>query len=126
MPFVIKRLSETATSFEVGENLWLKADRETVVHEGDGEAAFLLASAGKRLSMADAERYGLVAKAKVKGGDKQAEPSENKQAQPESAKDLVAHMGEMTDEELEKLAGDERKTVSAAVAAEHERRADGQ
>lgn len=125
MAFEIKKISETSQSVEVGEKLWLKADRETVVPDGDPEAAFLLATPGKRLSLEDAVRYGLV-KAGSKGGDKQAAKPEDKEAAPESAKDLVARMGDMSTEELEALAGDERKTVQEALEAELAKRADGE
>jgi hypothetical protein len=39
--------------------LWLTADRERVVEEGDPEAATLLASKGKELDEATVKRYGL-------------------------------------------------------------------
>lgn len=60
--------------------LWLTADRERVVEEGDPEAAFLFATPGKEISDADAEKYGLKP-AKAKAAEaKQAEPAEDKQA----------------------------------------------
>lgn len=58
--FTIIEREETLQWVETGEPLWLTADRERVVAEGDPEAAFLFASAGKRISREDAERYGLV------------------------------------------------------------------
>jgi hypothetical protein len=48
------------------ERLWLTADRERVVKDGDPDAAFLLCAEGNELPRVDAERYGLV------GGKKQA------------------------------------------------------
>ena len=42
------------------ERLWLTADRDRVVKEGDDEAAFLLVGVGQRIPWADAVRYGLV------------------------------------------------------------------
>lgn len=41
------------------ERLYLTADRDRVVREGDPEAAFLLAGVGGELSAETAERYGL-------------------------------------------------------------------
>jgi len=42
-----------------GPNLYLTADRLTVVQEGDTRAAFLLVAHGAQLPLADAEQYGL-------------------------------------------------------------------
>lgn len=58
--------------------LFLTADRERVVEEGDPDAAFLLAAPGKQISDADAERYGLKPKAKAEA--KQADEPDNKEA----------------------------------------------
>lgn len=55
--------------------LWLSADKSKVVEDGDPEAAFLLASAGKELDEATVKRYGLKPPA-----DKQVERSANKAA----------------------------------------------
>lgn len=44
------------------EKLWLTADRERVVPDGDPEAAFLLGTPGKRVSADEAERLGLTGK----------------------------------------------------------------
>jgi hypothetical protein len=44
----------------VGERLWLTADRERVVKDGDPEAAFLLCGDGGQITRSDAERYGLI------------------------------------------------------------------
>lgn len=41
------------------KRLWLTADRERVVEDGDPAAAFLLASPGKELDEATVKRYGL-------------------------------------------------------------------
>lgn len=43
-----------------GERLYLNAARDTVVAEGDPEAAFLLVSAGGMVPAADAAKYGLI------------------------------------------------------------------
>ena len=58
--------------------LYLTADRERVVEEGDPDAAFLFVTPGKEVSDADAERYGLKPKAKAEA--KQADESDNKEA----------------------------------------------
>jgi len=42
------------------EQLWLTADRERLVPVGHKEAAFLFTLPGRRVSVADAERYGLL------------------------------------------------------------------
>lgn len=44
------------------EKLWLTADRERVVQDGDPEAAFLLGTPGKRVPADEAERLGLTGK----------------------------------------------------------------
>ena len=44
---------------EVNERLFLTADREKVVPEGDPEAAFLFATPGDEVSEEDAKRYGI-------------------------------------------------------------------
>ena len=41
------------------ERLWLTADRERVVGEGDPEAAFLLAAEGDTIEAEEAKRLGL-------------------------------------------------------------------
>jgi hypothetical protein len=46
-----------------GPRLYLTADRQTVVSEGDARAAFVLVGPGGQLSDEDAARYGLVAQA---------------------------------------------------------------
>jgi hypothetical protein len=70
MAFKINEKNETASWVEADEKLWLTADRERVVADGDPEAAFLFATPGKRVSREDAERYGLVKSAKAKGAAK--------------------------------------------------------
>lgn len=58
--------------------LWLAADKETVVEDGDAGAAFLFASPGDEISDEDAKRYGV--KSKSKPAEKQAPPPSNKQS----------------------------------------------
>lgn len=70
--------------FVTDRKLWLTADRERVVEDGDPAAAFLLASAGKELDAETVEKYGLKAAkpAEDKGGkqvaNKEAKSAENK------------------------------------------------
>lgn len=44
---------------ELDRKLWLTADRNTVVEDGDPEAAFLLGNEGTEITDAEAERLGL-------------------------------------------------------------------
>jgi len=66
--------------------LFLTADRERVVEDGDVEARFLLVGKGGEMPMAEAERYGLLKpKAEVKAvegppEDKAMPPPKNKAA----------------------------------------------
>jgi hypothetical protein len=55
--------------YTTDKTLWLNKDRTKVVEEGSPEAAFLLASKGKEIDAATAERYGLGGK-KTKAEDK--------------------------------------------------------
>jgi hypothetical protein len=50
---------EMPSKYTTDRKLWLTADRERVVEDGDPDAAFLLASKGKELDAATVERYGL-------------------------------------------------------------------
>lgn len=52
--------------FTSDRKLWLTADRNRVVEDGDPDAAFLLAVRGDEIDAETAQRYGLGAKA-VKG-----------------------------------------------------------
>jgi hypothetical protein len=60
----------------VDRKLWLTADKERVVEDGDPDAAFLFAGEGDEVSDEDAKRYGL--KAKAKPADKAAPAPANK------------------------------------------------
>lgn len=63
----------------ITERLYLTADKERVVKEGDPGAAFLFATPGKEISAEDAKRYGIASKkAAPKPADKEAEPPANK------------------------------------------------
>lgn len=70
--------------FTTDRRLWLTADKERVVEEGDPDAAFLFVSAGKEVSDEDASRYGLDAPAPAPAPEpepeKQADPPADKQA----------------------------------------------
>ena len=68
---------------KITERLYLTADKERVVPEGDPEAAFLFATPGKEISAEDAEKYSLGAKKQAaKPADKQASPAPNKGRRP--------------------------------------------
>lgn len=62
--------------------LWLTADRDRVVEEGDPDAAFLFVTPGKTVPDAEAARLGLTkgSKASAKAEDKQADAPANKAA----------------------------------------------
>lgn len=70
MGFDVKKVSESSESVELGEELWLAADRETVVKAGDPSAAFLLGTPGKRVSVEEAERLGLLKAKAEKAAEK--------------------------------------------------------
>lgn len=70
-------------SFVADRRLWLTADQESVVEDGDPAAAFLFVSEGDEVSAEDVERFGLkraakAAKQAAQVEDKQAEPAPNK------------------------------------------------
>jgi hypothetical protein len=44
---------------EATEKLWLTAEKDELVPDGDERAAFLFCVPGQRVSQADAERYGM-------------------------------------------------------------------
>lgn len=67
-----------AEKVKVTERLYLTADKERVVAEGDPDAAFLFAAPGSEISAEDAEKYGLGTKKAPKAADKQAAPPANK------------------------------------------------
>lgn len=65
-----------------GPRLWLTADKERVVEDGDPAAAFLLVGEGGQLSEEDARKYGLMDEEKTKRvmspNKAKAAPAENK------------------------------------------------
>src|SRR3990167_9405922 len=75
------------------QRLWLTADKEHIVGEGDRRAAFLLCSPGDELPLAVAERYGLIAaeaepepEPEPDVAEKAAGPAEDKQADKQADK----------------------------------------
>jgi hypothetical protein len=85
MAFKVTQHSETNKWVEAGETMWLTADRERLVPDGSPEAAFLFSTPGKRISVEEAQKYGLV-KGKAKPADKQKAKAEDKQAKPAANK----------------------------------------
>ena len=69
---------------KLDRTLWLTADRDRVVEEGDPEAAYLLGTAGKEIPDDEAKRLGLSGKSKTSEAapaeEKESEPADNKQA----------------------------------------------
>lgn len=69
---------------KLDRTIWITADRDRVVEEGDPEAAFLLGTAGKEIPDDEAERLGIKpAKASKPEPEK---PAEEKQAPPPANK----------------------------------------
>lgn len=85
--FDIDELSEVHSFVVTKQALWLTADRTELVAEGDERAAFLFASAGKRVSKEDAERYGLM-KTERAAGDGRPAKSASRAEWDEHAKGL--------------------------------------
>lgn len=77
MAFEITEVSETSHTVRVDEKLWLTADRDRLVADGDPEAAHLFAAAGDEITRDEAEQFGLV-KAKAAPADKQRAKAEDK------------------------------------------------
>lgn len=61
---------------ELDRKLWLTADRDSVVEDGDPGAAFLLGNKGTEITDAEALRLGL--KQAKKSADKKADEPANK------------------------------------------------
>lgn len=77
----------TEEKFTATERLWLTADRERVVRDGDPSAAFLFATPGKAISTEDVERYGLTKSRRTAPENKAVAQSENKGDAGEAAGD---------------------------------------
>lgn len=71
--FKINELQEVSEWVESEDRIWLTADRDRLVADGDPEAASLFTTPGKRISRADAIRYGLV---KARKGEQVETPDE--------------------------------------------------
>lgn len=73
-----------AETYTADRKLWLTVDREHVVEDGDPRAAFLLASKGKTMPLAEAKRFGLVGEPKqaAKPQDKQRARAQDKAGEP--------------------------------------------
>lgn len=64
MPINVEKEPEADKgAYLVTERLFVNADKSKIVPEGSPEAAYLLATPGKRLSAEEAKKYGLKAKA---------------------------------------------------------------
>lgn len=61
-----------------GPDLWLTADRLTIVDAGDIRAAFLLCAAGSQIPLDQAEKYGLTADRKAAADEKAKAAAANK------------------------------------------------
>jgi hypothetical protein len=91
MPLYYQRLHEKAKDeamYVSDRRLYVTADRECLVEEGDPKARFLLVAEGGELSMEEARRYGLVkdeaapaGKSVPKPKDKARRPAKNKAVQ---------------------------------------------
>lgn len=73
---------------EATEKLWLTADKNELVPDGDPRAAYLFCTPGRLVSREDAQRYGMSSATGDKPEDEQDdEPdSDEKQAQPAANK----------------------------------------
>jgi hypothetical protein len=95
----------------ISERLWLTADRDRVVADGDPEAAFLLVVAGGELDRSEAERLGLVS----------AEPAADDEAAGEAGGGLdamkVADLRQLADELGVDHAGLKKAELVAALEA---------
>ena len=65
MAFTVTLQEESSQWVQPEERLWLTADREKIVAEDDPLAAFLFATPSDRISVEDAERYGLIRSGKA-------------------------------------------------------------
>lgn len=63
---------------ELDRKLWLTADREKVVEDGDPNAAFLLGNEGSEVPDDEAKRLGLGSKKAAEPANKAAKPAANK------------------------------------------------
>ena len=66
---------------KLDRTLWLTADREKVVEDGDPRAAFLLGTAGKDVPDAEAQRLGITGK-KAPAAKQAPEPANKARSAP--------------------------------------------
>jgi hypothetical protein len=78
---VSKPEPDNTGNVEIDRTLWLTAEQDALVEDGDPQAAFLWATAGKRMPKAEAEEFGykpLKAKAEPKPTSKARTKDEDK------------------------------------------------
>lgn len=61
---ILRPETETMTWVTATQRLWVTADGDRLVEDGDPDAAVLFCIPGRQIQLADAERYGLVAGAR--------------------------------------------------------------
>lgn len=73
---------------EATEKLWLTADKNELVPDGDPRAAYLFCTPGRLVSREDAQRYGMATgdKPKDEQDNEPADEPDEKQAQPAANK----------------------------------------
>lgn len=77
MPQYVEQSSKDI--YKATERLWLTADKERVVPDGNADAAFLLANEGSEIPADEVERLGLAGrKASAPAEDKKSEAPANK------------------------------------------------
>jgi pyruvate/2-oxoglutarate dehydrogenase complex dihydrolipoamide acyltransferase (E2) component len=93
MAIKVRRESETMAHYIADSEMWLNADRTKVLEAGDPDAAFLFATPGKRITVEDAELYGLTKLAKEEN-PKEVKPADNKMVSGPSATKAAAAKAE--------------------------------
>jgi pyruvate/2-oxoglutarate dehydrogenase complex dihydrolipoamide acyltransferase (E2) component len=120
MAITIRRENETMAHYIAEEKLCLNADRTKVLKDGDPDAAFLFATPGKRISVEDAEQYGLTNLA-YEGNPKEVKPGENKMVAGPMATKAAQALAEEKGVELAEIEGsgaDGRVLVADVEAVE--------
>lgn len=84
MGLKITLIDESSAWVIAKERLWLTADQDRLVAEGDDAAAFLFAGVGTRFPRADAERYGLLDNAELVEDTVTEAPAEPAAPEPEA------------------------------------------
>jgi pyruvate/2-oxoglutarate dehydrogenase complex dihydrolipoamide acyltransferase (E2) component len=93
MAITIRKENETMTHYVADSKMWLNADRTKVLEDGDPDAAHLFATPGKRISVEDAELYGLT-NLEREENPKEVKPGENKMVAGPSATKAAAAKAE--------------------------------